>query len=300
MKGPASKHPILLVVVILGGAVVVLGALMTAIFAVAGPAGLSFKDKIGVIPIEGAITESEAVVSDLVEFKKDEGIKAIILRVNSPGGGVGPSQEIYREIRKTIEKKKVIASMGSVAASGGYYVSSAANKIVANPGTLTGSIGVLMEFVRLQELMEKIGVDMEVLKSGEFKDIGSPHRKLTERDKEMIQKVVSDIQNQFVEAVAQGRDLSVEKVREIADGRIFSGSRGVELGLVDQLGNFEDAVELAKSMAGIKGEVKLVYPKRTRMRFWDILFEEGSRALYRALRNVLGMKIEYRWNGIPS
>jgi len=298
MKG--NQHPILLVMVILVAAVLVLGAVMTAIFSMAGPGGLSFKEKIGVIPIEGAITESEAVVSDLVEFKKDKGIKAIILRVNSPGGGVGPSQEIYREVRKTIEKKKVIASMGSIAASGGYYIASAANKIIANPGTLTGSIGVLMEFVRLQELMEKIGVDMDVLKSGEFKDIGSPHRKMTERDKAMIQTLVSEIQSQFVDAVAQGRNLSVEKVREIADGRIISGSQGLELGLVDQLGNFEDAVDLAKSLAGIEGEVTLVYPKRTKMRFWDLLFEQGSRALYRALRNVLGTTIEYRWDGLPS
>jgi protease-4 len=158
---------------------------------------------------------------------------------------------------------------------------------------------VIMEFVRVQELMQKIGVDVEVLKSGEFKDIGSPLRKLTERDKEMIQRLISDIQNQFVEAVAQGRDLSVEKVREIADGRIFSGSQGVQLGLVDQLGNFEDAVDLAKSLAGITGEVILVYPKKARIRFWDILFEDGSRALYRALRDFVGAKIEYRWNGPP-
>jgi len=288
-------HPILLVALILGAAVLVLGAAMAAVFSLAGRGGISFKEKIGVVPIEGVITESESVLSQLAEFKKDDGIKAIVLRVNSPGGGVGPSQEIYREIRKTIEKKKVVASMGGVAASGGYYVSSAANKIVANPGTLTGSIGVLIEFVRLQELMEKIGVDMEVLKSGEFKDIGSPHRKLTERDKEMIQKIVSDIQSQFVEAVAKGRDLSVERVREIADGRIISGSQGVELGLVDQLGNFQDAVELAKSMAGIKGEVKLVYPKRTKVKLWDLVFGEGSRALYRTLRNILGTRIEYRW-----
>lgn len=298
MKG--KQHPILQVVVILGAAILVLGAVMTAVFAVAGPGGLSFREKIGVIPIEGAITDSEPVVADLVEFRKDKGIRAIVLRVNSPGGGVGPSQEIYREIRKTIETKKVIASMGSVAASGGYYVAAAANKIVANPGTLTGSIGVLIEFVRLQELMEKIGVDLEVLKSGEFKDIGLPHRKLTERDREMIQKLVSDIQTQFVEAVAQGRDLPVEKVRGIADGRIVSGAQGVELGLVDQLGNFEDAVELAKSLAGIEGEVTLIYPERTKMSFWDLLVEGGTRTFSRVLREALGTRIEYRWGGLSS
>jgi protease IV len=298
MRG--KQHPLLVVLVVLGTAVLVLGAVMTAIFALAGRAGgLSLKDKIGVVPIEGAITKSETVVSQLVEFKKDRSVKAIILRVNSPGGGVAPSQEIYREIRKTRENKKVIASMGSVAASGGYYVASAADKIVASPGTMTGSIGVLMEFVRYQELMEKIGVDIEVLKSGEFKDIGSPHRKLTEQDKEMLQTLVFDIQSQFVEAVAQGRNLSMEKVREIADGRIISGSQGLELGLVDQLGNFQDAVDLAKSMAGIKGEATLVYPKRTKVRLWDVLARDASRSFYRALRDALGMQIEYRWDGLP-
>lgn len=290
----------LVVFVVLVTAVLVLAAVMTAIFALAGrTGGFSLKDRIGVIPIEGAITNSETVVSQLVEFTKDRRVKAIILRVNSPGGGVAPSQEIYREILKTREKKKIVASMGTVAASGGYYVASGAHKIVASPGTLTGSIGVLMEFVRFQELMEKIGVDVEVLKSGEFKDIGSPHRKLTEQEKEMIQALVFDIQNQFVEAVAQGRNLPMEEVREIADGRIISGSQGLELGLVDQLGNFRDAVDLAKSMAGIKGEANLVYPKRTKVRLWDILAEDASRAVYRALRNAMGMQIEYRWDGLP-
>ncbi|MFO7462056.1 MAG: signal peptide peptidase SppA [Desulfatiglandales bacterium] len=298
MKG--TQHPMLVVFVVLVTAVLVLAAVMTAIFALAGrTGGFSLKDRIGVIPIEGAITNSETVVSQLVEFTKDRRVKAIILRVNSPGGGVAPSQEIYREILKTREKKKIVASMGTVAASGGYYVASGAHKIVASPGTLTGSIGVLMEFVRFQELMEKIGVDVEVLKSGEFKDIGSPHRKLTEQEKEMIQALVFDIQNQFVEAVAQGRNLPMEEVREIADGRIISGSQGLELGLVDQLGNFRDAVDLAKSMAGIKGEANLVYPKRTKVRLWDILAEDASRAVYRALRNAMGMQIEYRWDGLP-
>jgi protease-4 len=298
MKG--TQHPMLVVFVVLGTAVLVLAAVMTAIFALAGrTGGFSLKDRIGVIPIEGAITNSETVVSQLVEFTKDRRVKAIILRVNSPGGGVAPSQEIYREILKTRENKKIVASMGTVAASGGYYVASGAHKIVASPGTLTGSIGVLMEFVRFQELMEKIGVDVEVLKSGEFKDIGSPHRKLTEQEKEMIQALVFDIQNQFVEAVAQGRNLPMEEVREIADGRIISGSQGLELGLVDQLGNFRDAVDLAKSMAGIKGEANLVYPKRTKVRLWDILAEDASRAVYRALRNAMGMQIEYRWDGLP-
>jgi protease IV len=299
MKG--KPHPILVVVTILGVVVLVLGLVITLLFVVSGPTGtFSLKEKIGVIPIEGAITDSGTVVSQLVEFRKDRRIRAIILRVNSPGGGVAPSQEIYREIRKTIKKKRVIVSMGSVAASGGYYISSAADKIVADPGTLTGSIGVIVEFVRLQELMQKIGVDMEVLKSGEFKDIGSPYRKLTDAEKDLIQKLIVNIQKQFVEAVAQGRNLPIEKVREIADGRIISGSQGKELGLVDELGNFEDAVALAKTMAGIKGEVTLVYPKKPRTRLWDLLLEDGSHALYRAMRKAVDTRIEYRWDGLSN
>ena len=175
-----KKHPILIVVIILGITVLFLGGVMALILNLFGPSSrLSFGDKIGVIPLEGPIMDSGPILSQLVTFRKDEDIKAIILRIDSPGGGVGPSQEIYREVRRTIETKKVIASLGSLAASGGYYVASAANKIVANPGTITGSIGVIMEFLRLENLLKKIGVSLEVLKSGEFKDMGSPHREMS-------------------------------------------------------------------------------------------------------------------------
>ena len=293
-------HPILTVIVILAAVGFFLGLVMTLFFSVAGSSeALSFKEKIGVLPLEGAITESDSLVAQLVEFRKDRRIKAIILRVNSPGGGVGPSQEIYREIRKTIDIKKVVASMGSVAASGGYYVASAADKIVANPGTLAGSIGVIMEFVQAEELLKKIGVSVEVLKTGEFKDIGSFHRKLSERDREMIRTLVFDVQRQFVDAVAQGRNLPVEKVREIADGRILSGAQCKDLGLVDQLGNFEDAVELAKTLAGIKGEVTLVYPKKPRGKWWNLFLQDTSQAVAMAIRDALMLRLEYRWEGVP-
>lgn len=288
-------RPILAVMVILAAVGLFLGLLITFVFSVAGPSeAFSFKEKIGVLPIQGTLTESDALVAQLVEFKKDKRIKAILLRVNSPGGGVGPSQEIYREIRKTIETKKVIASLGGVAASGGYYVASAADRIVANPGTLAGSIGVIMEFVQVEELLKKVGVSVEVLKTGEFKDIGSLHRKLSEGDREMIRTVVFDVQKQFVQAVAEGRNLPVEKVREIADGRILTGAQCKDLGLVDHLGNFEDAVELAKTLAGIKGEVTLVYPKKPRGRWWDLFLQDTSKAVVRAVRDALMMRLEYR------
>lgn len=234
----------------------------------------TFKEKIGVLTLEGPIVDSKELIEDLLEMAKDRHIKAIVLRIDSPGGGVGPSQEIYKEILRCRETKPIVVSMGSLAASGGYYVASAGNKILASPGTITGSIGVIAEFVNFQGLLEKIGIDFQVIKQGEFKDVGSPHRGLTEREREMLSKVMEDIHKQFVGDVAKARGLDKEKVLEIADGRIFSGREAVELGLVDELGNFQDAVSSAKELAGIKGEPELVYPKK-RNRFLTALLEES-------------------------
>ena len=189
--------------------------------------------------------------------------------------------------------------MGSVAASGGYYVAAAANKIVANPGTITGSIGVIMEFVRFKDLLNKIGINFEVIKSGEFKDIGSPLRELTERERKLLNALIEDIQKQFVKEVAAGRNLTVEEVQKIADGRIFSGARAKELGLVDMLGNFQDAVDIAKNMVGIKGEVTLVYPKKTKLELWKLLIKTAAGSVTQLLQNTK-TQIEYRWNGFYS
>jgi protease-4 len=296
-----KKRPILTVIIILAIAVLFLGTLMTIVLTFFGPSStLSFGNKIGVIPIEGPIMESRTIVSQMVKFRKNKGIKAIILRIDSPGGGVGPSQEIYREVRRTIKTKKVIVSMGSLAASGGYYVAAGADKIVASPGTITGSIGVIMQFVQLKELFKKIGIGLEVLKSGEFKDVGSPHREMSEREKELLQELITDIQDQFVEAVAEGRNLSVDTVREIADGRVFSGAKAMELGLVDVLGNFQDAVNLAKIETGIDGEATLIYPKRVGPSIWDLILRDATRAIYESTIKALRTHIEYRWDGIPN
>jgi protease IV len=299
LKISGKKHPILMVLVVLGMIALLLGAILTLVSGSPASSLLSLREKIGIVNIEGAITDSEPVVTQLVQFRKDKGIKAIVLRIDSPGGAVAPSQEIYWEVKKAAASKTVIASMGKVAASGGYYVACAANKIVANPGTLTGSIGVLMEFLQVEDLLKKIGVGIEVLKTGEFKDIGSPHRKLSEKDRELISSLISDIQRQFVEAVARGRNLPIEKVREIADGRILSGAQSKEHGLVDELGNFQDALELAKKMTGVEGEVTLVYPKKKGSRLWDFVLRDASESLYSLLRRIPGMQIEYRWDGFP-
>ena len=184
---PGKKHPILTVLAILAGVGLLLGLIVVIVLKMFAPSSnLTFNEKIGVIPIYGTISQSLKITSQLVKFRKDKRIKAIILRIDSPGGSIGPTQEICREVQRTMRTKKVVASMGSVAASGGYYIASATNKIVAAPGTITGSIGVIMQFIRIEELLDKIGVDLEILKSGEFKDIGSPDRKMTERDRKSV------------------------------------------------------------------------------------------------------------------
>lgn len=293
-----KKHPILTVLVILVAVAVVLGATMVAALKILAPStSLFFHQKIGVIPIDGTISSARPITSQLVKFRKDKRIKAIILRINSPGGAIGPTQEIYREVQKVAPHKKIVASMGGVAASGGYYIAAAAHKVVANPGTITGSIGVLMEFVRVEELLKKIGVDLEILKSGEFKDIGSPDRELTERDREILNRLIMELQKQFVEAVALGRSLPVEKVNQIADGRVFSGARAKELGLVDDLGNFQDTVEITKELAGIKGEVTLVYGEEKKSALWALLFDTGAEFILSHLKESAGSSIQYRWNG---
>jgi protease-4 len=295
-----KKHPILTVFIILAGVIVLLSVLMTALSgSLSSSSGIAFTNKVGVIPILGAIEDSTVLLKQISDFTKDKSIKAIILRIDSPGGGVGASQEINREIGRTREEKPVVVSMGGVAASGGYYIAAAGDRIVANPGTITGSIGVIMQYYQYKELSEKIGVKQEVIKSGEFKDIGNPHRELTEKDREILDAVISDIQSQFVEAVARGRNLPSEKVREIADGRIFTGSMAKELGLVDQLGNFEDAVMLTKELASIDGEVSLVYPQKKKLKLFDILLGEAAESMSNILKDSMKSSIEYRWEGLP-
>lgn len=295
-----KKRPILTVFIILAIVGVFLVITMVVVLKMLDPsANLSFGEKIGVVPIEGTILNSHAITAGIEKLRKDEEIRAIILRINSPGGAVGSTQEIYREVLKTTETKKVVASLGDVAASGGYYVAAGANKIVANPGTITGSIGVLMQFMRFQELLDKIGVKFEVLKSGEFKDVGSPHRELTERERELLTKLIENIESQFVTEVANGRNLPLDSVREVADGRIFSGSQALKLGLVDKLGNFQDAVDLAKTMARIEGEVTLVYPKKSKPSVWDFILDRAALTLTDWLYR-LGTSVEYRWDGFPE
>lgn len=295
-----KSHPFLIVLSLLLVMAIILGGILIFVFHRFSPSKTTlFKEKIGVVSINGTITSGRKISAQLAKFAEDESIRAIILRINSPGGGVGATQEIYREVQKIAPKKPVIASMGSIAASGGYYVAAPATKIVANPGTITGSIGVFIQFVRLEELLKKIGVDFEIVKSGEFKDMGSPDRKLTERDREIIEALIKDLQEQFVSAVASGRHLPVEEVLKIADGRVFSGSRARKLGLVDVMGNFQDAVEITKNTVGITGEMELVYPKRSTAELWELFLESGTKHVLKAMTDVRGI-VAYQWEGLAT
>lgn len=221
-------------------------------------------EKIAIIRITGIILESSNTIEELEKYNQNPSVKAIILRIDSPGGGVVPSQEIYEEVKKIkIEgKKKIIASMGSVAASGGYYIASASDKIVANPGTLTGSIGVIMELANFEGLLNKVGIESVVVKSGELKDIGSPFRKMSEKERGLLQKLLDDIHGQFIDAVASGRALKKEDIESLADGRVFTGREAKELGLVDELGNLQDAIKVAADAVGIKGKPKIIETKK--------------------------------------
>ena len=240
----------------------------------------AFGDKIAIVEVKGVITQSSGVIEELQQYLADDGVKAIILRVDSPGGGVGPSQEIYREIMriKSNSKRKVVTSMGSVAASGGYYIASASDLIVANPGTITGSIGVIMQFSNFEELLKKIGVKGVVLKSGEHKDIGSPFREMTPEEKRIMQEVLDNVHQQFIQAVADGRKLDRSKVAQIADGRILTGEQAKNLGLVDQLGNLQDTIDITAKLVGIVGKPNILYPKK-RISIWDLLIRDMASAV---------------------
>lgn len=244
---------------------------------------IGFGDKVGVVTIEGIITEPTYINNQINDLAERDDIKAIVLRINSPGGAVGPAQEIYREVQKLKDQKHVVVSMGSVAASGGYYIASAADKIVSNPGTITGSIGVIVEFINLEELFSKIGLKGQVIKSAKYKDIGSPFRSMKDEENRLIKKVLDDVHKQFVEAVAEGRGMKVEEVVKLADGRIFSGAQAKQLGLVDQLGNLNDAINLGAELAGIEGKPRVVYTKKRMPGLWSTLFGDYTGQYYREL-----------------
>jgi len=252
---------------------------------------------VGVIEIEGAIADARDVIENIRQFREDDDIKAIVVRIDSPGGAVGPSQEIYREIRKTIGTKKVVASMGAVAASGGYYIACAADGIVANPGTITGSIGVIMGYTNFRQLLDKIGMVPVVIKSGPYKDTGSPTREMRDDEQELLQTIVSGIHQQFITAIAEGRKMDRLLVEASADGRVFTGEDAKARGLVDRLGNFEDALEWAGELGGIDGDVVPVYARDKKLSFLRYLM---SASITDVISKIFYPGIEAQYRYLPE
>ncbi len=249
-------------------------------------------DKVAIIDITGTISRTETIIDQIHQYRDDQAIKAIVLRINSPGGSVAPVQEIYSELKKL--EKPIVASMGSTAASGGYYIAAIADEILANPGTLTGSIGVIMQFTKLKGLYEKIGLEQQVVKSGKFKDTGSPVRDMTDEERELLQVTLDDVHNQFIDAVFEGRQehLTREEIVALADGRIFSGQQALGHKLVDQLGNLPDAIDRAGELGGISGKPRVVRTKRKTSMLERVLGSTGKENLDRLLDNA-GVTFRY-------
>lgn len=275
-----AKRSPLAIFLMLGAILAFFIGVALLILPVVGKKGILAKtNKVGVVEIIGVIADSKTTLKQLKKFRENDAIKAVVIRINSPGGAVGPSQEILEEINRMRPKKKVVASMGSVAASGGYYIASGADVIIANSGTLTGSIGVIMNFANVEKLTEKLGIDLFNLHAGKFKDVGSPYRSMTPVEKEYLQKLLDNIHEQFIVDVARGRHMLAHKVRELADGRVFTGETAKNLGLVDKLGDLQDAIDLAGRLGGIKGKVEAVYPPKEKLSLFSLIFGNEAEEL---------------------
>jgi protease-4 len=231
--------------------------------------------EIALVRIQGMLMDSQNIVRQLSNYRHNPNVRGIVLRIDSPGGAVAPAQEIYNEIMKLkADHKTVYASMGTVAASGGYYIACAANYVLANPGTLTGSIAAVMAFSNIEELTDKIGVKPIIIKSGKYKDVGSPLRGMKPEERKLLQSVVDDVHQQFVQAVAKGRGLPVSEVNEIADGRIMTGQQALTLKLVDEMGGLEKTIELLAKKIGVEGRPKVIEEKE-KTPFFDWLLQSS-------------------------
>jgi len=255
-----------------------------------GRFGLGSGPVVAVVPVEGEIVRSDDFVETMRDLRDEEGVAAVVLRVDSPGGGVAPSQEMYAAVRDLAAKKPVVASLGSVAASGGYYVASATDEIVASPGSLTGSIGVILSLTNVSGLLEKIGVQPDVLKAGSRKDMGSPFRALSPEDRKVFQEMLDQVHGQFIEAVAAGRKMDVAAMRKLADGRVYTGQQAKELGLVDRLGGLQEAVRAAAARAGVEGEPEMEMRRPSRRPWWlrAVVGQEAEAPVEPPLAALLG------------
>ena len=263
-----------------------------------GRTDFAFSGQVQVVDVDGELVESRSILDQLKRYEDSSSVKAILLNIDSPGGGVAVSQEIYAEIKRLREKsdKVVVAYLSSTGASGAYYIACAANKIMANPGTIVGSIGVIAEWVNYSDLLEWAKLKEIVFKTGEFKDTGSGTRALTEGEKKYFQGLIDDMYVQFVEAVASGRKLDLQEVRSLADGRVFTGRDARSRKLIDDVGNFQDAVDLTAKLAGISGKPRLIRLSRQRVTLFDVLTSDLSRlAPFNGQSMKSQIKFQYLW-----
>ena len=277
----ASRGRVAFIALGVGAAVLVLFVATVWLLLALSDEGLPGRSKVAVVEVLGIIgvgtdrgLDPDALIRTLGEYRDDPSIRAVVLRIDSPGGVVGPTQEIFTAVRRLREAKKpVVASLGSVAASGGYYVAVAADRIYADPGTLTGSIGVVMQLANVEGLLKKVGVEYVVIKAGAYKDVGNFARAMTPEERRILQTMLDDVYDQFIEAVAEGRGLDPKQVRGFAEGRIYSGRQAQGLKMVDDLGGLEDAIEAAAKIAGLPPKPKVIYPRR-RFSLRDLLRTE--------------------------
>lgn len=236
-----------------------------------GESGITSGDKVAVLRVEDVILDSQIYLESIETITKDEDVKAVVVRIDSPGGSVGPSQEIYSELKQLGEKIPVVASIGGVGASGGYYIACASQKIYANPGAITGSIGVIAQFASYEKLLDWAKIDVEVIKSGKYKDVGSAFREMNEEDREYIQQLIDNVYSQFKSAVASSRNLDAKEIDRVADGKIYTGEQALNLKLIDELGTINDAIAMAGELGGIKGEPDVVNFPKKKSRLYELL-----------------------------
>jgi len=248
---------------------------------------LTSQDKVACVEIYGPIINAKNAVKQIKKYRKDKSVDAVVIRLETPGGSAAASYEIYEEIRKTGEAGKVVvASMGNIAASGGYYIACGAQKILANPGTMTGSIGVIMSFMNFMELADKLGLSAVTIKSGKFKDTGNPYRKANPQELKLLQEMTDDIHEQFIDIVHKSRKIDKKDLVNIADGRIFTGRQAKKLNLIDELGTYEDAISCAIKLAGISENAKIIRKKKKKLTIYNLLFDDLEETLLRLKYNM--------------
>jgi len=238
---------------------------------ISGGSSFSSGDKVAVLRVEDVILDSQIYLESIETITKDDNVKALVVRIDSPGGSVGPSQEIYSELKELGKELPIVASIGGVGASGGYYIACAAEKIYANPGAITGSIGVIAQFASYEKLLDWAKVDIEVIKSGKYKDVGSPFREMNEADKQYIQDLIDNVYSQFKSTVADSRHLDTKQIDKVADGKIYTGEQALNLKLIDELGTINDAISMAGDLGGIEGEPEVIYFPKKKFSLQDLL-----------------------------